>query len=405
MKVLVLTNMYPRHMGGTFVHEQTRHLMNAGCEPRVIAPAAFYPRALAKKNASRWSPYTRIPAREIIDAIPVYYPKYFRLPGKWFHPMACYTQYFGLKNTAEAIIREFGPDLVHAHGATPAGYIGLLLRKRHGLPLVCSLRGSDINVYPGYGRLSLRMTQRVIAGADRLISVSSALKMAANSIARPKAEIRTVYNGCDHDSFVYRPEDRRAMRARLGIPDASKVLLFVGSISRDKGIFELMEAFRLINSGGAEAHMLVAGDGPEAPAVAAASKSKNKNKKGPQANVHLLGSLSRREISAVMSAADVFVLPTHYEGLPNVVLEAMACRLPVVATRVGGIPEAVKENGILVAPGDAAALAEKIGFLLSNDDMARRMGELGRRIVKTDFTWKANAEKVLALYGEVRDGK
>ncbi|MDA8387667.1 MAG: glycosyltransferase family 4 protein [Nitrospiraceae bacterium] len=401
MKVLVLTNMYPRCMGGTFVHEQAKHLINAGCELRVIAPAAFYPKALA--NGSRWSTYAKIPARAMIDTIPVYYPRYLRLPGKWFHAPACYTQYLGLRNTADAIIRKFRPDLIHAHGATPAGYIGLMLKKRYGLPLVCSLRGSDINLYPGYGRLSFHMTQRVIAESDGLVSVSAALRDAANSVARAKTknEIRIVHNGCDRDSFAGRPEDRRATRAKLGIPGTARVLAFVGSISRDKGICELMESFRRIHSLDAGVHLLVAGDGPEA-AILEAMASHNLS-----ANLHRLGGLSHGAIPAVLSAADVLVLPSYHEGLPNAVLEAMACRLPVIATRVGGIPEAVEDgaSGLLVPPGDAETLTGKIRYLLLNDDVARRMGDRGREIVQAKFTWRANAEKVLGLYGEVMNAK
>ncbi|MDA8388821.1 MAG: glycosyltransferase family 4 protein [Nitrospiraceae bacterium] len=399
MKILVVTNMYPRYMGGSFVHEQTRRLMGSGCEFKVIAPAAFYPGAIER---NKWGSYSRIPASEIIDGVPVHHPRYFRLPGKWFHPLSCYTEYLGLKNAADAIIREFKPDIIHAHAATPAGFVGLLLKKKYGLPLICSLRGSDVNLYPGYGRLSLHMTRRVIAESDGLVSVCSALKDSANAIARAKSRIHVIYNGCDHDTFARRAEDRRSVREEFGIPEPAKVLVFVGSISGDKGIFELMASLRLINRGRAGIHLLIVGSGPEESALRSMAASSDLH-----ANMHQTGDLPHKEIARVLSAADIFVLPSHHEGLPNAALEAMACALPVIATRAGGIPEAVEDgkSGILVRTRDAVSLANAIECLLMNDHLAAQMGNHGREIVKKKFTWQVNSEKIFDLYRELTDAK
>ena len=206
MKILVISNMYPRFLGGNFVHEQIRHLMDRGCEAKVIVPVPYCPGILG--GIERWKVYANIPHDADIDNVPVRYPRYLRLRGRRFHALSCYAQYAGIRNAARSIIQEFKPDLIHAHAATAAGYLGLLLKDKYNIPLVCSMRGSDINLYPRYGKNSMRLTKKVLAGADRIVSVSNALKTAANTIAKPKKEIRVVYNGCDVNAFVRNNADR-----------------------------------------------------------------------------------------------------------------------------------------------------------------------------------------------------
>ncbi|MDA8087543.1 MAG: glycosyltransferase, partial [Nitrospiraceae bacterium] len=246
------------------------------------------------------------------------------------------------------------------------------------------------------------LTRKVIIESDRLVSVSAALKDTAGSIARPKKSIRVIYNGCDPDTFAGRPENRAYARRKLGIPETTSVLIFVGKISRDKGICELMESFRSVNRGNCGAHLLMVGSGPDVPVLQSMAASY-----GLLSNIHRTGDIPHGDIPDALNAADIFVLPSYHEGLPNAVLEAMACGLPVVATRAGGIPEAVEDgkSGILVPVGDHRQLANAIEYLLMNDSAAKRMGSRGRQIVETRFTWQVNSEKMSKLYREVMDEK
>lgn len=388
--------MYPRYMGGSFIHEQAKHLIGRGCEIRAIVPASYCPPVMM--NEDRWRIYSNIPAMDTIDDVRVYYPRYFRLPGKWFHPLSCYTQALGISNIARGIISDFRPDIIHAHGATAAGFIGLILRNKYGIPLICSLRGSDINAYPGYGKLSMHLTKRVISESDCLVSVSAALKNAAESITKSKKEIYVLYNGCDNGMFSKNNEERRLIRQRLGIPEGDKVFVFVGSMSADKGIFELLEAFTQIKPGDYGLHLLLVGSGPEEAALAGIAASR-----GLTNRLHMAGDLPHHEIPKFMSAADIFVLPSHSEGLPNVVLEAMGCSLPVIGTRVGGIPEAVDdgESGILIEKKSVSSLVEAMKHLAVDDKLAGRMGALGRKIVESKFTWRHNSGRMFGIYREL----
>jgi len=390
--------MYPKFMGGTFIHAQAKCLMDSGCELKVVVPAAYCPDIMTKINKNRWSGYAAIPEQDTIDDVPVYYPRYFRLPGKWFHPLSCYAQYAGLSTIAHKLINEFKPDVIHAHAATAAGFAGLLLKNKYDLPLVCSIRGSDINAYPYYAKGSLYLTKKVIEGADRIVSVSNALKKAANAIAKPKREIQVVYNGCDFTHFSFRKADRLSLRSRFNIPGKDRILLFIGSVSAEKGIVELVAAFKQAAEGVNGVRLFIAGGGwhPAVEKIIADARLKDK--------IHVLGPVAHHEVPGLLNAADIFILPSHSEGLPNVVLEAMACGLPIIATRVGGIPEAVEDgkSGILVEKQDVASLTRAIKYMVENKDEARQMGILGRIIIESRFLWKDNAKQIIDIYRGIR---
>ncbi len=380
-------------MEGTFVHDQAKHLMAAGCEVKVLVPTAYCPKIMM--NVNRWSKYAHVPECDTIDGVPVYYPRYLRLPGKWFHALACYTQYLGLKNIAHAIIKEFKPDIIHAHAATEAGFVGLILKQKYGLPLICSITGSDINSYPRYGKFSMQLTKKVLTGSDRIVSVSAALKNAAKAIARPKQEISVVYDGCEHNVFVADKENRRHVRNDLGISETDKVLIFVGDLLRGKGILDLIDAFRRAQSGKSNMHLIVIGG----------NLNRNDSEvisvlNGINGSIHMPGKLPHHEIPRYLNAADIFVFPSYSEGLPNAVLEAMACSLPVIATRVGGIPEAVEDekSGILIEKKDVSSLVRSIEYLVSNEAIAKQMGIHGRRTIESKFSWKNNAKKLSEIY-------
>lgn len=399
MRILILTNMYPNERDlncGIFIHSQTKHLLKAGGKVKVIFPVPYIPMIACIRH--KWKHYANIPEKNTIEMVPVFYPRYLRFPGKWFHSLACFTQYWGVKKTVKSIIKEFKPHVIHAHAATVAGYVGLILKKKYNLPLVCSLRGDDINKYPYYSRLTMSLTKKLLSKADQLLSVSNDLKVIANTIARPKREIRVVYNGCDLGNFTYSEKDRTNIRNKLGFSKKAKAIIFVGSIYKEKGIFELISAFIRLNLRYPCLHLIIVGDGPKRLALNGIVSSNNLNEK-----VHLVGVKPYVEISKFLSASDIFVLPTYAEGLPNVVLEAMACNLPVVATRVGGIPEVIEEgkNGILINKKDINMLTEAIEYLLRNEGLAKKMGTYGHKLVETKFSWQQKAQEVMKIYEDV----
>lgn len=393
LRVLTLTNMYPNSLNpglGIFVHNQTKYLLKTNCKFNVICPIPYVPKI--KKFKHNKNSYACIPQNDTLDTIPVHYPRYIRPPGKWFHGLSCYTQYWGLKETVNLLIKKFKPHILHAHNATAAGYVGLILKRKYNLPLICSLRGSDINIYPHYGRFSLWLTKKLILEADQLLSTSNALKEAANIIAKPKSEIRVVYNGCDMENFAYNEEYRIKIRKKIGISEREKTLIFVGSIAKTKGIFELVTAFLRLSSRYSNLKLIFIGNGPDCLTLNNIRLSRNLTKK-----ILVVGALPHTEIYKYLSAADYFVLPTYNEGLPNVVLEAMACGLPVVATRVGGIPEIVTEDtGVLVPPKNIDKLEKGIENMI----LRKWRHNIIRKNIER-FNWESNAKTTKKIYDEI----
>ena len=395
-KILMLSNIYPHSMGGYFVHNQVKSLIKAGCQVRVVVPVPYYPKKM--RFNSKWNVYADIPEKDIIDSIPVYYPRYFRFPGRWFHGLSCFSQYFGIKTIVHEIIKEFKPCILHAHASTAIGYVGLILKKKYDLPLICTLRGSDINLYPFYGRMSMYLTKKLIKEADQLLSVSNALKMAANQIAKSPNEIRVVYNGCDLIVFNKNKNHAVEERNRFGIPINDMVLIFVGSVTRSKGIFELINAFIKLNNNNSKLHLMIIGGGSALSEIKEIIHANN-----IETRVHIFSNQPHDKISIFLNAADILVLPSYAEGLPNVILEAMACGLPVIASKVGGIPEAIEEgiSGILVEKQDVDTLTKAIEKLIEDKHLSEQMGANGRKIVEEKFTWNRNAENLMRIYEEI----
>jgi len=395
IRVLVISSMYPKNIdptAGIFVQNQIEHFTNVDCRVNVISPLPYSPRILWVR--AKWKEYGQVPKYDVIDGISVYYPRYIRLPGTWFHSISCYAMYYGIGRVLGSVIKEFKPHILHAYTATPGGYVGLMAKKKYDIPLVCSLEGSDIDIYPKYDRHTYNLIKRVICEADQITTVSSALKAVAEAIAKPEKEIQVVYNGCNLETFTYNKEAGLQIRKNLGISSEERVIIFVGHLLRDKGVFELADAFIQLNSKHSDLHLVFVGEGPEYQALNEIIFSNGLDNK-----IHLVGRKLHSEIPRWLSAADMLVLPSYHEGLPNVVLEAMACSLPVVATKVGGIPEAInKDNGILVDRKDVSSLVRGIGELLKDERRCREMGERGREIVEEKFTWKNSAIKLRRIY-------
>jgi glycosyltransferase involved in cell wall biosynthesis len=284
--------------------------------------------------------------------------------------------------------------ILHSHTIVPGGLAGAFIKKELGIPHVCTIHGSDINVFPYQNKIALLLTKYSLRGCDHVIGVSSKTSERAHSIANGAAKISIIYNGAD--SELFRPLQKEATREKLGLAREKKILLYVGNILRLKGVHTLIEAFAALLKDYKRNDMLLLliGEGSERRGIEHVVKAlKIENE------VLLLGEKPHDEIPLWVNSADVFVLPSLSEGFPLVIPEAMMCGVPVVATDVGGVPEAVIDGrtGLLVRPNDAFSLEKAIRAYLDNEQFTRRITENARRMAE-NFTWAINAEKNLALY-------
>ncbi|HEY7545873.1 MAG TPA: glycosyltransferase family 4 protein [Blastocatellia bacterium] len=241
-------------------------------------------------------------------------------------------------------------------------------------------------------RLYNQLDRWSLKRADRIITVSRAFARQIARIAR-EDRITVLHNSINIDSFSpISPEEIQALRANLGIAEDERVLLAVGRMSREKGHADLISAFASIVKAHPRVKLIIAGDGLERKRLEQQAASS-----GLGNRVLFTGRIS--DASAYYSMADVFALPSHSEGSPNVLLEAMAAGVPVVATRVGGVPEIVtdEENALLVAARDEQAMAGAIARLFADGELSQRLAAAARERVR-DYSPEARLQSLLEIY-------
>jgi teichuronic acid biosynthesis glycosyltransferase TuaC len=399
VKVLVISHMHPKinnPVNGIFVYEQNEALLKEGVVLRVVSPIPYVP-AILQNNPKRKG-YRKFPPFTMVQNVPVYYPHYLCIPGAFFYWISSYGFYLGILNLVKCLIDTFKPDVLHAHFAIPDGFAGLLLSKRLNLPIMCTLHGDDINIIPYYNRFLTHTTKKVIKETDQIVAVSKGIKKEAEKLALPKRKIKVVHNGIYVHDFVFNSRARDKVRKKLQINSKSKVLLFVGGLEINKGVYELIESFISLTSQYHNLHLIMVGIGSERHSL---EKIRRGNKLSDK--LHLMGQISHDAIPDFYSSSDIFVLPTYNEGFPTVIKEAMAAGLPVIASRVGGIPEVVEEGktGYLINSKDVTSLTKAIIRCIEDENLCHKMGKYAREIVEQKFSWETNAKEHVKLYEDL----
>lgn len=253
-------------------------------------------------------------------------------------------------------VRRFAPDLVLAYWVYPDGHAALRTARNLGVPCIVGARGSDIHVRSGINAV---MTRRTIAGVDALLTVSKAMRLAAIDQFNASAErTHTISNG--FNTGIFHPLDRAAMREKLGIKPETELVIYVGRLVESKGMRELIEAHGRLVRRKPNLILALIGDGVMREQLGALISAS-----GLDASVILPGGCEPMQVAEWIGAADLLTLPSWSEGYPNVVVEAIACGRPVVATDVGGTREIIDAtNGILIPARNVDALEQAIHVAL-----------------------------------------
>lgn len=289
-------------------------------------------------------------------------------------------------------IRTFGPDVVNSH-LVHTNLLTRLLRLVTRMPrLVCSAHNTNEQ---GRGRmLAYRLTDR-LADISTNVSEEAVAAFVSQHALRP-GRMLAIHNGIDTQSFTYNPAARSQVRAELGLEEATPLIMAVGRLWEQKDYPNLFRAFASFQVGVAPPQLVIVGDGPLRGYLERLANSLDVSDR-----VRFLG--VRNDVPALMSACDLFVLSSAWEGFGLVVAEAMACRRPVVATDCGGVREVVGDAGFLVPPRDAQALAEAMGLALRlPDEQRQRLGTAARERVVARYSLEAMAQKYLAVYRGVK---
>jgi len=393
MNVLMVTSSYPRFPGDVvapFIESIATGIAARGHRVDVVLPhhpalrrpageaVAFHPYRYAPDRWSRWG-YAQSLKADV------------GVRGGMFllAPLVA----FALRGVVAERLRAVRYDVVHAHWIVPNAALVADVVRSHGVPLVVSAHGSDVFVAEKLAparelaRLTLRAAGAVTACSRDLMERAIALGARAE-------RTRTVPYGADLPAAAP-VADVAAMRARLGAAPGGVLVLGLGRLVEKKGFTHLIDAAHRAPG----VHVALAGDGDLREALAAQAARAG-------SSVRLVGALARDAVAAALAAADIVAVPSvvdragNVDGLPNVLLEAMAAGRAVVASRVAGIPDVVTDgvDGILVPPGDAAALAGALTRLAGDPALRARLGAAARNTVATRLGWDRAARAFEEAY-------
>lgn len=379
MRVLVVSKSFPSeidHVEGIFILRQALALRDLGHDVAVLRVVPFAPPIGAK-----WHQYRALGAGYRYDGIEVSVERTLFLPGlRNLEHLRAQTG-----RLMRRAIARFRPDVVHAHYVQPAGSIAVA----RGRPTIVTSHGIDAYDWP-FRREALRLDAvRTLKLADIVVGVSDFIgKSLGRLVDRP---IETVFNGAD--VRIFGNPDRARARATLAISPEEPVLAFVGHLVPEKGILDLAAALRRLTR---PPLLLMAGDGPARGQMEAVLREG-----GIAARFY--GYVQPEMTATILAAADAVTLPSHYEGLPVSICEAMLAARPVVATTVGGIPEIIKDHqtGFLAAPHDVEALSRLYAEVLADRAKAAAIGAKAQEFAREHLTWDANARAYDRLYRQL----
>ena len=386
MNLLVITTLYPnreqfRH--GIFVETRLRKLIE-GCvfKAVVIAPVPWFP--VSSRMFPAYSKYARVPAVEERHGITVYHPRYLVVPkiGMLLTPIfLALTTFFAVRKVAREGYRF---DLMDAHYYYPDGVAVAMASRFIGKPFMVTARGSDVNVLTQY--TVPRLLVRWAAGRSAAtVAVSTALRDRLLALGVSEEKLHVFRNGVDLDRFRPLPKDRCKTKLDVG----RCVLLSVGNLIELKGHDLVIRALEQLP----EFELLIAGEGDLRESLESLA-----GQVGVVRRVRFLGAVPQSELVDIYNASDMLVLASSNEGMPNVVLESMACGTPVVATNVGGIPEVVcaPEAGVVVQQRDVESIVAGVRKLL-NDYPATG----ATRAHAENFSWKSTVSGLCELSNSV----
>jgi len=292
-------------------------------------------------------------------------------------------------------------DLIHAHYAIPHAMAAYMAREIAGIPYVVTLHGSDVHSL-GQDPAYKPVVQHTIEKADAVTAVSEFLKKKAHEELGIEREIHVIPNFIDITKFSHLNGVRlyvesgcvglRKEEEAIELNPEEKILLHASNFRKVKRVVELVEIMRIVVDHFQKARLIIAGDGPTRIEVERKIEALDLCN-----NIHLLGVKSNMQ--EIMCSADLFLLNSTLEGMPLVLLEAMACGLPVITTPAGGIPELVRPgtDGMVTKGFDQEEYAQAIIELLENDEKRKNLGKAGRKRVEDSFA----AERVVSMYERV----
>lgn len=377
LHVLTLTPFYPSaadDANGCFVAEPLECLAEQGIRNTVMPVLPFY-------RARPHSGTTPVPAEWL---------RYFSWPGGGGLPRAGIFLFAQIENVLRKLHRAEPVDLIHAHGPLPCGHAALLASEKFKIPFVVSVHGLDVfstvQVTGSAGERCREISMLVYKKACRVICVSGAIQRAilASMGDHPRASV--VYNGADPNRFA----------PATTFPE-TETILTVGNLIPIKGHELLIRALDAVSKEFPAINLEIIGDGGQRDHLQTLVRHLNL-----EGRINFRGRQSRAQVAEAMRRCAIFALPSRYEGLGCVYLEAMSCAKPAIGCRGQGIAEIIQNgvNGLLVGTDNEKELAEALCGLLRNPNRARAIGSAARQSILDGLTLKHQAKHLAQIYRE-----
>ncbi|MBI1872568.1 MAG: glycosyltransferase [Acidobacteria bacterium] len=398
-RVVMVTSSYPRFAGdtvGTFLEPIAKGLAARGHDVHIVLP--WHPRLArgARENGLHFHPFRYAPTRALhvfgyAGALEA--DERLRPSAVAVTPMALLSAWA----SAARVARRIQATIVHAHWVVPGGAIAALAAR--GVPHVISLHGSDVYVAERYG-FARRAARFALRRAAWVTSCSDDLRGRALGLGADPHRTTTIPYGVDADRFHPDATRRAAYRERLGLGEATAIVFTAGRFVRKKGFEYLIEAFGLAPLASKRATLVVAGGGD------LERDLRTRADRIGSSRIRFIGLIAQDEIAGYLAAADIAAVPSvrdeagNVDGLPNVVMEALASATPLVATTAGGIPSVVEHGrtGMLVAERSPAELASAISRLIDDSGLRARLGAAARQQVVSRHAWVDVARRFEEVY-------
>jgi glycosyltransferase involved in cell wall biosynthesis len=400
LKVCILTTSFPRFKGdsaGIFIYHLSRWLVKKGVNIEVIAPhdpGCHFTEKWENIRIRRFPYFYPFQLQKLCYGSGIVKNIKNNLPAILQLPFLCVSEFF----YSLAFFKKNKPDIIHAHWSLPQGLIGIIAKRIFKIPCVTSIHGSDV-----YGLRSAffkALNTMVIRNSDACTANSMATARIARKVCGNE-NIKVLPMGVDTECFS-KIHDVASLKRKFKIE--GPVILFVGRLIDWKGTAYLIKAMPEIIQRFPAAKALMIGSGPEK-----AELMRLAGAIGVANHIIFIDEVPQEELVPFYSMADIFVLPSivnengETEGLGVVLLEAMACELPVIGSDVGGIPDIIRngETGLLVRQKDSQDLVNQIIRLLTDEDLRKKMVRNSRNLIETQFSWEVVAERFIEIYLDV----
>jgi glycosyltransferase involved in cell wall biosynthesis len=394
MKILLHSHLFPNISNpvfGTFVSNYATALTEIGHTVKVISPVPFVPFFIKKSH--RWYGFKKIPFKSRHGNLEIYHPRFFSIPGRKFFHIRGELLYYSAKKFYDSFLAKNSFDIIHAHQIIPDGVAGSILSRKYKLPLVITVHGDDLYRSIPQSFLNLQKIQKVLGSVKMVGLVSLKLKELFTSYGfnLPEDRIKVIYNGVNIPSSI--PDVKWPDNQQHAIR-----ILSVGHSIERKGFHLVMEALTTLNQKYNNIFYYIIGDGVDFDFFRAQAEFH-----GISDITYFLGRKKNDEVFGYLKHADIFILPSWDEAFGVVYLEAMAMKLPIIATESEGFSEVIHhgKNGYLVKSKSVEQITNVLNTLISNSELRKQVGDLGYQTIINKFSWEKNAREYEKVFDEL----